>query len=36
MEKNKKMIKIDLLYKFKELEEVADDTLPPVWLRKDY
>jgi len=36
MEKSKKRIKIDLLNKFRELEEVADDTLPPVWLRKNY
>lgn len=36
MEKNRKMIKIDLLDKFREMEPEEDNTLPPVWLRKDY
>ena len=36
MEKNMKMIKIDLLNKFREMEELPDPVLPRVWLRKDY
>jgi hypothetical protein len=36
MEKNKKMIKIDLLDKFREMEDAADPVLPRMWLRKDY
>jgi hypothetical protein len=36
MIKNKKMIKMDLLDKFKELEMEEDNRLPAAWLQNDY
>ena len=36
MTKNKKIIKIDILEKFRELEHEADDKLPHNWLVNDY
>ena len=36
MEKNKKMIKRDILDKFRFIEEVEADILPPRWLTSDY
>ncbi len=36
MEKNKKMIKRDILDKFRSIEEAESDMLPPKWLASDY
>ena len=36
MNKNKKMIKMDILDKFKELELEEDNRLPVTWLQNDY
>jgi hypothetical protein len=36
MEKSRKMIKRDLLDKFREMGLETDNTLSPIWLRKDY
>jgi hypothetical protein len=36
MEKNKKTIKMDILEKFRELEEEAGSILPNDWLQHDY
>jgi hypothetical protein len=36
MEKSRKRIKIDLLDKFREIEESPDTALPGGWLRNDY
>ncbi len=36
MGKNKKMIKRDILDKFRSIEEVEADILPPRWLTSDY
>jgi hypothetical protein len=36
MEKNKKIIKIDILDKFRELQGEEDAALPGTWLRQDY
>jgi hypothetical protein len=36
MEKNKKMIKRDILDKFRSIGETESDILPPRWLASDY
>ncbi len=36
MEKNKKMIKMDILNKFREMEDEVARTIPEEWLKNDY